>query len=177
MQRTSTRFFGCCMWQPSSMKHLVKLCRLESSKILSRHLASSSFDKNPIEHFSNKSTSSRTTGPYRPTMREDNMWKDPHKLNTEWLRPNDTRRYKPDFKQTEPEALRNQFMRSPDERVRDAMARDFEAMKQFDENRRRQTRQTYQDTTDRQNRKNRNDSTRRRTKSKLSNKNRMQNED
>lgn len=101
------------------------------------------------------------------------MWKDPHNLNTEWLRSNDPRRYRPDFKKTEPEALRNQFMRSPDERVRDAMVRDFQVVKQLNENRRRPALLAYREKLDKQNRKNKNDSTRRRrTKSKLSNKNR-----
>lgn len=76
------------------------------------------------------------SGP-RHIRREDNMWNDPQRLDTKWLRPRDPRRYKPDFGLTEPHSLRKQFMRSPDERTRDAMGHDWEAAVRIANNRRR----------------------------------------
>ncbi|XP_034490153.1 uncharacterized protein LOC117793839 [Drosophila innubila] len=176
MQRTSTRFFGC-MWQQLSMPHLLTLRHLQSSKMRSRHLASRSSGKVPTKG-TNKTTSTTTTTTMqrdtapRPIMREDNMWKDPQQLDTKWLSPRDPRRYRPDFKQTEPHSLRKQFMRSPDERTRDAMGRDWEAAIQFNENRRRQALLAYQqrnqDKLDKQYSRN---NSGRRTKSKYSSKN------
>ncbi|EDW00400.1 GH11884 [Drosophila grimshawi] len=61
----------------------------------------------------------------RQILREDNMWKDPQRLDTKWLRSRDPWCFKPDFRQTEPQSLRKQFMRSPDERARDAMNGDW----------------------------------------------------
>lgn len=71
-------------------------------------------------------------------VREDNMWSDPQRMDTRWLRPRDPRRYKPDFGQTEPHSLREQFMRSPDERTRNAMGRDWEVAMRVAATRRRQ---------------------------------------
>lgn len=74
----------------------------------------------------------------RRLVREDNMWSDPRHMDTRWLRPRDPRRYKPDFGQTEPHTLREQFMRSPDERTRNAMGRDWEVAMRIAATRRRQ---------------------------------------
>ncbi|XP_030245741.1 uncharacterized protein LOC108656004 [Drosophila navojoa] len=74
----------------------------------------------------------------RRLVREDNMWSDPQHMDTRWLRPRDPRRYKPDFGQTEPHTLREQFMRSPDERTRNAMGRDWEVAMRVAATRRRQ---------------------------------------
>ncbi|XP_064555985.1 uncharacterized protein LOC135440635 [Drosophila montana] len=79
----------------------------------------------------------------RHIMREDNMWNDPQRLDTKWLRPRDPRRYKPDFGLTEPHSLRKQFMRSPDERTRDAMGHDWEAAVRIATNRRRRAYLAY----------------------------------
>ncbi|XP_068158997.1 uncharacterized protein [Drosophila tropicalis] len=69
--------------------------------------------------------------------REENMWRDPNQMDTKWLNPRDPTRYKPNFKNTEPDSLRKQFMRSPDERSRDVMGRDWEnAVKAFRDNQR-----------------------------------------
>ncbi|KAM8718510.1 hypothetical protein ACLKA7_001678 [Drosophila subpalustris] len=175
MQRTSTRFFGC-MWQQVSKQHLLTLRHLQSAKIGSRHLASRSSGKSPTKD-SNKATSTTTSTPQqrdaapRPIMREDNMWKDPQQLDTKWLRPRDPRRYTPDFKQTEPHSLRKQFMRSPDERTRDAMGRDWEAAIALNENRRRQALLAYQQRNqDKFDRLRKRNEAGRRTKSKYSNK-------
>ncbi|EDW65336.2 uncharacterized protein [Drosophila virilis] len=82
------------------------------------------------------------SGP-RHIRREDNMWSDPQRLDTKWLRPRDPRRYKPDFGLTEPHSLRKQFMRSPDERTRDAMGHDWEAAVRVATNRRRRAYLAY----------------------------------
>ncbi|XP_023032740.1 uncharacterized protein LOC6644860 [Drosophila willistoni] len=69
--------------------------------------------------------------------REENMWRDPNQMDTKWLNPRDPTRYKPNFKNTEPDSLRKQFMRSPDERSRDVMSRDWEnAVKAYRDNQR-----------------------------------------
>ncbi|ALC49793.1 CG1999 [Drosophila busckii] len=73
----------------------------------------------------------------RKIMREDNMWRSPLKTDTKWLRSHDAHQYRPDFGQTEPQSLRKQFMRSPDERTRDALGRDWDlALKKAINNRR-----------------------------------------
>ncbi|XP_062140245.1 uncharacterized protein LOC133848625 [Drosophila sulfurigaster albostrigata] len=144
MQPTSSRFFGC-LWkqQLSSMMRR----QLQLQKITSRQLASKG-GRNKVKMMSQRETSTQTQTPTpnlahnltpaHPMRRETNMWKDPLSTDTKWLSARDPRRYRPDFGQTEPHSLRKQFMRSPDERTRDAMTRDWEAATQLNEIGRRQ---------------------------------------
>ncbi|KAH8387269.1 hypothetical protein KR093_006020 [Drosophila rubida] len=141
MQSTPTRFFGC-LWKQTAMQHLATMGRqLQLQKFATRHMASKGGNWSDRDDGDRNRTTMMTQrdGPSRPIMRETNMWKDPQRLDTKWLRARDPRRYRPDFGQTEPHSLRKQFMRSPDERTRDAMSRDWEAALQMNERSRRQT--------------------------------------
>lgn len=66
------------------------------------------------------------------------MWQVSNHSDTKWLHPRDPHRYRPDFAQTEPTSLRNQFTRSPDERTRDAQNHDWEKALRMAKNMRHQ---------------------------------------
>ncbi|XP_022232846.2 uncharacterized protein LOC111081168 [Drosophila obscura] len=62
---------------------------------------------------------------YRNSIRESNMWRDPARPDTNWLKPRSSSTYKPDFANTEPDSLKRSFMRSPDEKSKDMANRDL----------------------------------------------------
>ncbi|XP_023169444.1 uncharacterized protein LOC111598435 [Drosophila hydei] len=142
MQRSSIRFVRGLSGRSSASQLLVVRPNIACSQKLG--FAKDSGEKTALESRSGNTMSSaaalkRDMTVPRRMVREDNMWTDPQYMDTRWLRPRDPRRYKPDFAQTEPHSLRIQFMRSPDERTRNAMGRDWEALKRVAEGRRRQS--------------------------------------